>query len=63
LNIIDGTITGYDYESFKVHPYVQSRKALFDSFGKPFEIDVEKKVVKLNDYGKSFAKVCLGKEV
>ena len=63
LNIIDGTINGYDYESFKVHPYVQSRKALFDSLGKPFKIDVDKKVVKLNDYGKSFAKVCLGKEV
>lgn len=63
LNIIDGTINGYDYESFKVHPYVQSRKALFDSFGKSFKVDVGKKVVKVNDYGKSFAKVCLGKEV
>ena len=52
-----------DYESFKVHPYVQSRKALFDSFGKSFKVDVGKKVVMVNDYGKSFAKVCLGKEV
>ena len=63
LNIIDGTINGYDYESFKVHPYVQSRKALFDSFGKSFKVDIGKKVVMINDYGKSFAKVCLGKEV
>lgn len=63
LNIIDGTIRGYDYESFKVHPYVQSRSDLFNGFGKPFKIEIDKKVITLNDYGKSFAKVCLGKEV
>ena len=63
LNIIDGTINGFDYESFKVHPYVQSRVALFNSFGAPFKVEVNKQVVKLNDYGKSFAKICLGKEV
>ena len=63
LNIIDGTIKGFDYESFKSHPYVQSRIALFNSFGAPFKVEIDKKVVRLNDYGKSFAKVCLGKEV
>ena len=63
LNIIDGTISGYDYESFKIHPYVQSRIALFNSFGRRFKIAINKKVITLNDYGKSFAKVCLGKEV
>mgnify|MGYP004452713203 FL=1 len=63
LNIIDGEINGYNYESFKTHPYVQSRVALFNSFGKPFKVDIDKKVVMINDYGKSFAKVCLGKEV
>lgn len=63
LNLIDGTIKGVDYDSFKTHPYVQSRVNLFNSFGSPFRIDIDKKVVKLNDYGKSFAKVCLGKEV
>lgn len=63
LNIIDGTIKGYDYESFKLHPYVQSRRDLFSSFGKAFKIEIDKKVIKLNDYGTSFAKVCLGKEV
>lgn len=63
LNIIDGTINGYDYESFKIHPYVQSRRDLFNTFGRPFIIEIDKKVIILNDYGKSFAKVCLGKEV
>ena len=63
LNIIDGEINGYNYESFKTYPYVQSRVALFNSFGKPFKVDIDKKVVMINDYGKSFAKVCLGKEV
>ena len=63
LNIIDGTIKGFDYESFKSHPYVQSRIALFNSFGAPFKVEIDKKAVRLNDYGKSFAKVCLGKEV
>ena len=63
LNIIDGVINGYNYESFKTHPYVQSRVALFNSFGTPFKVDIVKKVVMINDYGKRFAKVCLGKEV
>lgn len=44
LNIIDGEINGYNYESFKTHPYVQSRVALFNSFGKPFKVDIDKKV-------------------
>lgn len=63
LNIIDGTIASYAYEALKVHPYVQSRSALFHSFGEPFKIEISKKILKLNDYGRSFAKVCLGKEV
>ena len=63
LNIIDGTINGFDYESFKVHSYVQSRVALFNSYGERFKVEIDKKVVMLNDYGKVFAKVCLGKEV
>lgn len=63
LNIIDGTIKNFDYESFKVHPYVQSRIELFNSFGAPFKVVIDKKVVTLNDYGKCFAKICLGKEV
>ena len=60
---MDARIKGYDYTSFKVHPYVQYRKSLYDKFGNPFDIDIDEKVVALNDYGKSFAKVCLGKEV
>lgn len=63
LNIIDGIINNYDYESFKAHPYVQLRSALFHSFGEPFKIEISEKVLKLNDYGRSFAKVCLEKEV
>jgi len=63
LNIIDGRIKNYDYESFKAHPYVQLRSALFHSFGEPFKIEISEKVLKLNDYGRSFAKVCLEKEV
>lgn len=63
FNIIDGRIKNYDYESFKAHPYVQLRSALFHSFGEPFKIEISEKVLKLNDYGRSFAKVCLEKEV
>lgn len=63
LNIIDGTIKEVDYDLFKEHPYVQSRVALFNGFGRPFKVNVNKEVVFLNDYGKSFAKVCLWKEM
>ena len=63
LNKIDGTINGYDYESFKTHPYVQSRRVLFNGLGKQFKILISKKVIMINDYGKCFAKVCLGREV
>ena len=66
LGIVRVTImglTGQDYESFKTHPYVLARKTLFENFGRDFQIDVSKHALILTDYGKQFAKICLGKEV
>ncbi len=63
LNIFDGQIDGYDYNSFKDHPYVQSRSTLYKSYGRPFKIKINEKVLLVNDYGKCFIKVCLGKEI
>lgn len=62
LGFIEITIrglTGQNYESFKNHPYVLTRKALFESFGREFQIDVSKHALVLNDYGKQFAEICL----
>lgn len=56
-------VTGQNYNSFKTHPYVLSRKSLFETFGREFQIDVSKHALMLNDYGKQFVKICLGKEV
>lgn len=56
-------LAGDSYDSFKTHPYVLERKSLFESFGREFEIDVSKHALALNDYGKQFAKICLGKGV
>ena len=63
LNIFGGRIGGYNYESFREHPYVQSRRTLFKSFGYPFKIEIDEKVIALNDYGKCFSKVCMGKDI
>lgn len=63
INIIDGTIRDADYDIIKSHPYVQSRINLFESFGKELDIIYEKQAIKMNNYGKHFAKVCLEKEV
>lgn len=56
-------ITGESYDSFKIHPFVLEREALFKSFGREFTIDLSKHALKLNNYGTQFAKICLGKEV
>lgn len=66
LGIVRVTImglTGQNYDSFKTHPYVLSRKSLFETFGREFQIDVSGHALMLNDYGKRFVKICLGKEV
>lgn len=66
LGIVKVTIlglTGQNYDSFKTHPYVLSRKSLFETFGKEFQIQISEHALILTDYGKQFAKICLGKEV
>lgn len=62
INIIDGSIQSADYETLKSAPYIQSRKKIFEAFGKEIEIKISNHAVVANDYGKQFIEVCLGKE-
>lgn len=52
-----------DYESMKLHSYVQGREKIFRQFGEEFEIELSAHTIMINDYGKQFAKVCLSKEI
>ena len=64
LGLITITDTGFvdtDYEDFKTSSYVLSRKKLFESFEKEIIIEVEKRALIANDYGKQFSRVCLSK--
>lgn len=63
IRIIDGKLRQVDYESMKSHPYVLSRKEMFDSFGEEIKITLIKRAITLDDYGRQFAKICLAKEV
>lgn len=66
LGIVRVTIlglTGQNYDSFRSHPYVLARKALFETFGREFQVNISEHALMLNDYGKQFAKICLKKEV
>lgn len=62
VKIFDGTIIGADYEILLKHPYVVSRKALFDLYGKDITIKKTDKVIITTDYGNAFIKVCMNKE-
>lgn len=62
LIIMDGTIKGRDYNLILQHQYIQDRLFLFKEFGEEIEVKKTDKVILLNDYGKTFAHICLGKE-
>lgn len=55
----DKTIQGYDYDKFSSVPYVMERLELFAKFGKEIKLDMDRQAIGLNDYGKSFAQMCL----
>lgn len=63
IRILDDGFNGVDYESMKSHPYVLSRKEIFDKYGKDIEITLKERAITLDDYGKQFATICLAKEV
>lgn len=63
IRIVDRGLMGVDYESMKSHPYVLSRKEIFDKLGKDIEIALRERAITLDDYGKQFATICLAKEV
>ncbi|CAI3227120.1 conserved hypothetical protein [Clostridium neonatale] len=58
---LDNTISGFDYNSYKEHPYVVSRFEMFKEIDKTrnLHINVKGNVLIINDFGKNFAKVCL----
>ena len=63
INIYDATISGYNYSAIKEHPYIVSRKQLYETLGKVFSTEIDNKTIRISDYGKVFSKICLGKEV
>ena len=63
IQIYDGRLENAMYDDLLSHPYVRSRKTLFESYGKEIIVDYEKKAIQLNNYGKQFSKVCLAKDV
>ena len=59
IKITEGGLINKDYESIKTHPYVVSRENLFKTFGREFDVEVNKYYIMISDYGKQFAEVCL----
>lgn len=66
LGIIKITMFGIkeaDYETFKNHPYVLERKALFEEWGGEFDVNVSGHALMLTNYGYQFVNICLKKEI
>ena len=61
ISHLDNTIKGFDYNDFKEHPYVVSRFEIFKDIDKTLNlyINVSGNELILNDFGKSFGRVCL----
>jgi hypothetical protein len=55
----DKTINGYDYDKFRSVPYVMERLELFANFSEKINLVIDGQAIGLNDYGKSFAQMCL----
>ncbi len=63
LNIIDffeGTVSTYDYDLIKNHSYIQNRFAFAKEHNqeKNLQIEMSKRVIQINDFGKGLSKVC-----
>lgn len=63
IKIAENGLMGASYEEMKEHPYVLSRKELFNQFGKEFICEVNQHAIVLNNYGEQFARVCLQKNI
>ena len=63
IKIAENGLMGASYEEMKEHPYVLSRKELFNQFGKEFNCEVNQHAIVLNNYGEQFARVCLQKNI
>lgn len=62
IEIFNGALNNTNYEEIKSHPYVEERKSMFTIFKEPFEIELRKQGVGINDYGRHFVEICLGKD-
>lgn len=63
IKIFNGIIKEADYEELVNHPYVSSRKELFEKDGQDITIEKSNKVIITTDYGDAFINVCLNKEI
>ena len=61
MNLFEGSITGYSYDSIKTHPYVQDRFTYAKEHNpeRNLKINLSKYVIQMNDFGRNFANVCI----
>ena len=63
IRITENGLMGASYEKMKEHPYVLSRKELFNQFDVEFTCEVNQRAIALNNYGEQFIRVCLQKDI
>lgn len=61
INLFEGNVTTYDYEKFKVEPFVSERFEFAKTHNptRDLTIKVSEYVIQQNDFGKRFSKLCI----
>lgn len=62
IDISEASLNNYNYEALKDHPYVLSQLNIFKKYGKKIDIELSKRLIRINNYGEAFSRVCLKKE-
>lgn len=60
INISDGIITSYDYDTIKNHPFVQQifKQIQAENPNKEYKLEASNYTIQVTDYGKAFISIC-----
>lgn len=61
INLFSGTVTTFEYDSFRTYPFVMERFEYAKKHNptRELEIGITNYTIQLNDFGKQFARICM----